>query len=440
MCYTSIKRCGIICLILCLLLPLAAGCDGQKAGGQSNELRIAITGDSFSDLFLESFNPLYAESAEEQAASSLIAPTIMRYEEGKGWVSVLGTITSEEKDGKTVATVKLKKGLRYSSGRQVGMDDYLRTVKFILRTNYTGYYKDFYTYPIEGLVACRYNCAGLTLADLPDFDALLSERFKEVEGEDATAAKKAYMALLQETKIFGTFNGNPESFSPDGRSFKEVILQDSKTPIEEDYFSIKDGLEKTMLEDLCKIYSNKSRSEWMIKSLKNYILTELQEAFAEECMAKNQYVNGAISGMRITDNSYYATTMKVTFDRIIEDENDVIRMLNLPMMQSVSSSSDSVVGVGSYAYKSFFEGRRGKMAELESTEGGRTLYLLTMAEKDVYATLHMGQLSAAAIQGEVNEELVAKYGLSVLKVGDDAVLYLPDRISKDELALLKLLV
>ena len=178
----------------------------------------------------------------------------------------------------------------------------------------------------------------------------------------------------------------------------------------------------------------------MIEQLKSHVLQNLQKEFEEQCFEEGQQVDGEISGMQILDNTHYATTLQVTFERVIEDEDEVIRMLNLPLIYSQTAADNEVVGLGDYLYAASFSGRKGMMVELSSVdEKGRALYLMTMEERDVYASLHMGQLSAAAINGEADKALVEQYGLSVMKVGDNAVVYLPDRISKDELESLKLL-
>lgn len=433
-----IKESGALLLALCMLAGVLVGCSSKQSANRSNALRIALTGEAFGEDFLIRCDPLDAATPQEYAAGSLIAPSIMRYEEGKGWVSVLGTITTTVKGGRTVATVKLKKGLRYSNGRQASVSDYLRVVRLILRTNYTGYFKDFYTYPIEGLVACRYNCAGLTLSDLPDFEKLLLEKFAVIEGEDKSKAQKAYEALLKETKIIGFYDGNPETISPDGRSFRQVLMDEPSLKIDEEYFKVAEGLYGIMLDDLCALYAKMPQDRWMLDDLKELVLVELQEAFEKECFENGQQVDGEISGMQIVDNTHYATTLQVTFEKVVE-EDDAIRMLNLPLIYSASSTSDRVIGMGDYLYSSSFQGRRGQIVELSSAkEEGRSLYLLSMDERDVYASLYMGQLSAA-INGKADEELVEKYGLSVMEVGGNAVVYLPDRISKDELEQLKLL-
>ena len=115
-------------------------------------------------------------------------------------------------------------------------------------------------------------------------------------------------------------------------------------------------------------------------------------------------------------------------------------MLNLPLIYSQTSTDNQVVGLGEYLYAASTAGRKGMMVELSGTkEGSRPLFLMTMDQQDVYASLHMGQISAAAINGKADGELVEKYGLSVMEVGGNAVVYLPDRISKEELEQLKLL-
>ena len=139
----TVKRLVAVLHTLACCLPIMAGCSSGK-NGKNNSLYIALTGNSFSAEFIDRFNPLYAKTDAEYAAGLLIAPTVMRYEEGKGWVSVLGTISVSEENGKTVAMIKLDNKIRYSNQRKLSADEYIRVVKMILRTDYHGYFKNFY--------------------------------------------------------------------------------------------------------------------------------------------------------------------------------------------------------------------------------------------------------------------------------------------------------
>lgn len=424
----NVKKMVAVMSLLSLFLSCFVGCSSSKGAKGSDGIHVALTGNSFSKEFIELFNPLYAQNETEYAAGLLVAPSIMRYEEGKGWIPVLGNITVSTQNGKTVATIDLDKSIRYSNQRKLSSDEYIRTVKMLVRTNYNGYFKDFYTYPIEGLVACRYNCRGLTLADLPDFDALLADRFAVILGEDLEKAEKAYEALLSETNIFGCYDGNPQTVSPDGRTFREVLEQDSRKAPDDAYFVAGD-LKWVMLADLCKLYAQKDRSQWMIDELKVCVMQQLQDAFEEECLRKGGKVNGAISG--ITRNS--TTSLTVTFERVIEDEDRVIEMLNLPMLYSFMDQKSKVIGAGAYSYSGSNEGRNGKMVSLLAADG-KSLYLHTAEQQDVYATIYMGQLSAAAIDGAADEDLVKKYGLQVKTIGGKTVVYDKGQISEKELS------
>jgi hypothetical protein len=431
----TVTRSVAALLLFAFCLPLFFGC-GSGKNGKNNGTYIALTGDSFSDEFIDRFNPLYAETPAEYAAGLLIAPTVMRYEEGKGWVSVLGTISVSKEEGKTVAMIKLDGSIRYSNKRKLTADEYLRVVKMILRTDYHGYFKDFYTYPIEGLVAFRYNCKGLTFADLPDFDSQLTERFEVILGDDLEKAQKAYEAMLSESKIFGLYDGNPLTKSPDGRTFKEVLLQDSKKAPEEGYFTAAD-VDKVMLADLCALYAQKDREEWMLEPLRIVVREQLEQEFKDTCpcITKCQPVNGVVSGVV----KYDSTTVKVIFEKEIEDENRVIEMLNLPMLHSFVDKRSPVVGAGSYVYRGQnSQGKEGSMVMLES-ESERPLYLCTANPKDVYATVYMGQLSAAAIDGKPDASQVESYGLKTRAYGDRTVIYRADLISEEELDRLAML-
>ncbi|MBQ8911620.1 MAG: hypothetical protein IJY89_03530 [Clostridia bacterium] len=429
----KLKKVFASALLLALCLPFFAGCSSSKGGAGADGLYIALTGESFSPEFIELFNPLYASTDAEYAAGLMVAPSIMRYEEGEGWIPVLGTISVSKENGKTVAMVELDETVRYSNKRKLSAEEYIRTMKMLVRTNYDGYFADFYTYPIEGLVACRYNCKGLTLEDLPDFEALLSKEFAVILGEDAAKAEDAYEKLLSQTKIFGCYDGNPLSPAPDGRTFRQVLEQDSKKAPDDAYFTADDA-QRVILADLCKLYADKQRDEWMIEPLRAFVMQQLQDDYEKACLDKGQRVNGEISGV----HKYDATTVKVIFEKVIEDENDVIEMLNLPMLYSFMDKRSAVVGAGNYTYSGCNQGRDGKMVTLQA-QNGKNLYLRTANEEDVYATIYMGQLSAAAIDGEPDMALVEEYGLKVKRFGDSAVVYHEKRTSEKELESLSVL-
>ena len=106
-------RAAALLLAAVCILGILSGCSSSGGrAGSDNALRIALTGEAFSQEFLSNMNPLYASTEEEYAAGLLLAPTIMQYDEEKGWQAVLGKITVSQEDGRTVATIKLNKGVR----------------------------------------------------------------------------------------------------------------------------------------------------------------------------------------------------------------------------------------------------------------------------------------------------------------------------------------
>ena len=75
---------------------------------------------------------------------------------------------------------------------------------------------------------------------------------------------------------------------------------------------------------------------------------------------------------------------------------------------------------------------------LESTVE-KNLYLCTTNPDDVYASVYMGQFSAAAIDGKADEKQLSDYGLSAKAYGDRTVIYRSDLISEAELEKLAML-
>ena len=263
--------------------------------------------------FAQTLNPLYAENDIEFALGTLIAPTIMEYEEGKGWIPVLGNIEVAVEDGVTVATVTLNSSLKYNNyNRQaIKADSYKRVFERILRTNYFGYYEEFYKNPIEGLVEFKYDSKGLKLEDVPDFNAQLDEIFSSLDAD-------AYRAMLLETDVAGLYGSekSPDSICPDGRSFKEMVMEETKDGAAKDasfYVGITRG---TFLPLLADVYAAKDRSEWMLKELRTYKHAELQDAFAQSCRSAGYDHCQAVSGLRAVGGGYTPTGWKVYFTKI----------------------------------------------------------------------------------------------------------------------------
>ena len=121
----------------------------------------------------------------------------------------------------------------------------------------------------------------------------------------------------------------------------------------------------------------------------------------------------------------------------MEDEDEVIRMLNLPLIQSSYTATSTVIGTGSYACAGADSGRVGMMAELKNLEKGRNLSILTMEQEDVFASIYMGQISAAVLSEELSKEdqqyYEEEYGLKFVTIASAVAVYDPDRVSAKEL-------
>ncbi len=422
------KTCAAILLIATLLL-LVPSCGNSRKNSTNVDrgVCVAFADGEASPAFAKHLNPLYAANDTEFSIGMLVAPTVMRYDESAGWVKILGTITTEVSDGKTVATVTLDKNIKYSNGRNISISAYVSVLERITRTSYTGYYKDYYKNPIEGLVSFRYNCRGLTLSDIPDFDGELDEIFKNVSKED-------YLNMLLETEVAGLYTDsqNPESIAPDGRSFKQIVLEESKNEeVKQDNFFIRNDIKTLMPKLLSEIYASKPTEQWMLKELRAIKYVELQDAFKAQCASMGSPCNsipGVVSGGR---NADFCT---VTFSSSIS-EDEAIRILNLPVIYSYSQDISSLtVGAGAYVGCGESAGNDSSMFRFSS--GDEYLSVVTVPRQNIFTTMFMEQIDIAVLPDtltETEKESASKNNFQVKIIGSSQVIWNPDTVNEEML-------
>ncbi len=410
----------VVSLLLAIVLLVVIFIPKNKKQSASAEKGtvIAFTDGELSESFLTTTNPIYATSDLEYALGTLIAPTVMRYDSEKGWQPVLGTITTEVKDGKTVATVTLNNNIRYSNKQKISISAYVKVLERITRISSTAYYKDFYKNPIEGLVAFRYNSKGITLKDIPDFEAELDKIFKDLSKND-------YQKLLEETNVAGIYTDaqNPESIAPEGCSFKQLVLDKSKNEeVKESGFFVSSDIGGKMVKILSEIYASFPEEQWMLEELRTAKNQQLQSDFIKQ-LNENTPSCPTIPGVWANSagtNNY----CQVTFTEII-DEDEAIRILNLPVIYTYTlNDSTRVIGAGSYTYAGVSKGRQGAMARLSSDK--KLLSVITLDANRVLDSMNMGQIDVAALSLNLTKEekqIYEKNGYQWVNLGNYTVVY-----------------
>ena len=382
---------------LMLLLPAGCAKNGDTAVYTAG-LCVGVEGAEFSEAFTRTMNPIYAENEDEFALGTLIAPTVMRYDPEKGWQKQLGTIEVSEQDGVTVAKITLDTSIKYSNGRKISVTAYEEMLKRIVNYSYTGYYRDYYKNPIEGLVATRYNYKGLTLEDIPDFDAQVDAQMKDLD-------QKKYKQLLIDTEIAGLYTSqqNPESIAPDGRSFREFVLAESRSrEVKEPDFFTSPNIASRMTAQLAEIYAQKPREEWMLDEVRDALLLQLQNEFKEQFHSTTP--STPISGYK-QGSGYYTDNCTVTFTKIV-DRDEAIAMLNLPIIYSSASAGKTVEGAGEYVFESTRDGNDGRIVTL--TNSGSSLSVIGIDRENVAATMKLRQISLAILRSEPDAAMKAE--------------------------------
>ena len=402
----AVRLLGAVLASLCLLFSVSCGANVKDKTVQIEDVTaIAVVGEPFSSRFATaSANILRAENASDYTVSRLTSEQILSRTPDGSWSERNGSIKVETSGGKTVATVRINKGLEYYSGQAVRISDYILLMEQICQVAHDGYYKDYYKNPIEGLVAFRFKRAGLTLADIPDFDAQTGEKL-------ASLTKESYEELLQKTSIGGLFDGNLSAKNYDGKTFREIIEENSDE-LPAGYFS--SAAREELLRRLCSILSQRPQSEWITELLYKSVYSDLLSSFRSEMESYGENP-GSISGLKKVDDY----TCKVTFERVV-DENEAIAMLNLPLIQQNGSKR-----VGAFNFKKSADGISGSMISYVNKKG-LNLAVLTAGAEEAIDTAAVGQVQIVVFIDKPTDALIERAhaaGLTYEPVGGGYAVY-----------------
>lgn len=420
--------------LLLLAVLVITGCSGKKGNEEKNPAEeqtfIALAGTELSESFAQNPHPLYARNDFEYRLGLLFAPSLMYQDENGQWQSGSGSITLSTEGENTVAVVKINDGVKYYNGSYASGADYIGVLKKIANCEYQGYFDDFYKNPIEGLVAYRYQCAGLELKDVPDFEKEADKLFESLTKED-------YRNMLLKTDLAGLYPAGctPQDQAPDGRTFRQVVEEDSRTDEEKnDEFFTKGNVAEKMLEELSGIYAMKGRNEWFIPQLRAIEVDKLQQEFLQECRSQGRPVD-SISGVEGTDiHNGKAMSVRITFTGNVEKEQ-AYRMLNLPLLPGVAlSEGKGITGTGTLKYAGCYKSGNSYALRVANKEGKR-FTLLPIEEKNIISTMYMKQLCAASYTPTEQEraQIEEQYGLKLLTVSGRTVVYHPELITPEQI-------
>ena len=201
----------ITALICCLSILILSSCKGAE---NTSALKIGVSG-------IEGvFNPFYAESEADREIVSQMFRTIQRRNSDNKFVNSSGGISYEFVGENSIKyTVSINEDLYFSDGTNITIDDVIFFYHFIADATYDGVYSDWYLNDIAGLKEYYFDDKNYQ-SSISDIEYRVKEKYtvSNITTDD-------YVDYLFETKLEGRFNGDLDSESPYGSSWREYILK-----------------------------------------------------------------------------------------------------------------------------------------------------------------------------------------------------------------------
>lgn len=367
----------LLLAFLSALISVSCGSGGDRKGGKE-PLRIGVVVSApLSDAFTASASPYDAGSDEEYALGKLTASTLMK-RNGGGWEEQFGSISVGNKDGKTVASVRINDQTFYSgTGTSLTADRYIALLQSLALISNEGYFREYWKNPIEGLVEYRYGKTGLKRSDVPDFALQARERL------DAVKDASAYEQILIETSIAGLYKGNLKERALDGRSFRELIDGESDEPYDDtDLMKLSEGEKLALVARL-------SAKTPMDDAVRARLLTVLERNAEEAYRAafvsdRNARVPDGVSGFRKTG----VRSFTVTFEGIV-DGDEAIGMINLPL-----TTQNGLMRIGDYRFEGRAQTAHGASVELSEISGDARIVFFALPADAAVPTVASGSADA----------------------------------------------
>ncbi len=199
----------LIC-IATVILPSCGIINGLTV--KNTELKIGVSEIS------GQFNPFYCESdADKQIVAQTVRP-IQRISANNMLVNHGGGISYEFLGENSVKyTVSIRDDMMFSDGTNITIDDVIFYYHFISDASYDGLYKDWYLNDIEGVKEFYFDDKNYK-SSIANIEKTVSEKYTL-----ANISNDDYVKYLVATKLEGKFDGDMNSVSPDGKSWKAYI-------------------------------------------------------------------------------------------------------------------------------------------------------------------------------------------------------------------------
>lgn len=379
-----------LALILCLLMlvPFAQSCSYNPT---YDTLVIAT------QTFEKKFNPFYAESAYDQEALDQIFVNPQRLNSQNEMIDWAGSIDYKEvtaDDGTThvIYTVKVKKGMKFTDGEPVTIDDVLYYYYVISDPSYTGPSSTFYTSSIVGLKEYYY--------DDPNYSATVAGFSDTVAKKYAidTISKEDYIAYLIATNLEGWWDGDPAGLVAEDYTWSDYITGEG---FGDQLAAIDSSSASAMLALLAEVeYTNYGDSY----DPASYYLSKLESEYIAGNLADGIDVPTITGIVRVDD---YTCTVEYYEIDIYGD-----RSINAPIVPEhyygtfekgnaesvVSANMDTPMGSGPYIWAGYADNIITCTANNDYFEG--TPYIQTVKwqvvnDSDILASMIAGEIDIA---------------------------------------------
>lgn len=198
---------------LCLAIVLTSGCRAVKSI-KTKQLKVGVEG-------IEGvFNPFYADSEADKQINSQVFLPIQRRTGDNHLVNLCGSISYEYSGSSGVKyTVSIRDDMFFSDGKPVTIDDVIFFYYFIADATYDGIYNGWYLNDIAGLKEYYFDDNNYQ-SSIEDIEARVAANYtvKTIELND-------YIEYLVATNVEGRFNGDFDSASPSGASWREYAAK-----------------------------------------------------------------------------------------------------------------------------------------------------------------------------------------------------------------------
>lgn len=224
-------------LVVIMSMSLFTACGEKAKVDDTINDKIIVIGETGN--FEEKWNPSVTDNAYDMDVMEQIFVAPMRLDANNVLQDWGGNISYEQQaDGSVLYTVKLKKGMKFSDGKPVTIDDYIFTFYVFSDPNYTGP-AAMTTEDIEGIYEYYY--------DDPNYSATVKEIAEKVKAKYSpdTISEEDAMTYLFKSGMEDWWDGNPSN------EYWDKYAKDCG--YEKDWANVDKNSADAVLKFLCKI-------------------------------------------------------------------------------------------------------------------------------------------------------------------------------------------